>query len=431
MRRPPPPTPIPPIQSPNPSAIRHQVKSARSSLPVPKSPTSAAARHMAHGGGGGGGRAKVTPNLQVDGEGTRTLNLTVLQRLDPAVEDILITAAHVTLYDFDTDVNQWSRKDVEGSLFVVKRNAQPRFQFIVMNRRNTDNLVEDLLGDFEYQLQAPYIMYRNAAQEVIGIWFYNSQECQEVANLFSRILNAFSKVPPKPKIPSVQSEFEELEAAPALVEGPLEPQTSNIVSTTAQVQEDPLSAFFSAAANAGGTSSVAVGQPNQSFGAVPFSTYTPTSTITSQSPGLHHLLPSQASSVSGIPADVHGGTGPIVRSASLVSPSHFSPLTSSQATVVRSHSAVPTAPPQHPRTAQQPQSAPLLQPFPLPTASPSPPYGTPLLQPFPPPNPSPSLASTPVYSPVLSRDKVRDALLRLVENEEFIDLVYREIMNKQ
>jgi mRNA-decapping enzyme 1B len=55
-----------------------------------------------------------------------------------------------------------------------------------MNRRNTDNLVEDLLGDFEYQLQVPYIMYRNAAQEVIGIWFYNSQECEEVANLFSR-----------------------------------------------------------------------------------------------------------------------------------------------------------------------------------------------------------------------------------------------------
>lgn len=61
---------------------------------------------MAHGGAG---RAKVTPNLAVDGEGTRTLNLTVLQRLDPAVEDILITAGHVTLYDFDTDINQWVR----------------------------------------------------------------------------------------------------------------------------------------------------------------------------------------------------------------------------------------------------------------------------------------------------------------------------------
>jgi len=369
---------------------------------------------MAHGGGGG--RAKVTPNLAVDGEGTRTLNLTVLQRLDPAVEDILITAAHVTLYDFDTDVNQWSRKDVEGSLFVVKRNAQPRFQFIVMNRRNTDNLVEDLLGDFEYQLQAPYIMYRNAAQEVIGIWFYNSQECQEVANLFNRILNAFSKVPPKPKIPSVQSEFEELEAAPALVEGPLEPQTSSIMSTTTHVQEDPLSAFFSAAANTGGNSAVAVArQPIQPFGPTPVATHAAASITTAQSPGLHYLLPSQASTVSGMLADAHGGTGSIGRSTSLVNPSLFSPLTSSQTTMMRSNPAVPTAPPQHPRTAQQPQSAPLLQPFPLPTASPSPPYGTPLLQPFPPPNPSPSLASAPVLSPALSRDKVRDALLRLVE----------------
>jgi hypothetical protein len=69
---------------------------------------------MAHGGGG---RAKVTPNLAVDGEGTRTLNLTVLQRLDPAVEDILITAAHVTLYDFDTDVNQWVRATAASAGF--------------------------------------------------------------------------------------------------------------------------------------------------------------------------------------------------------------------------------------------------------------------------------------------------------------------------
>uniref|UniRef100_A0A0D9WXA2 WH1 domain-containing protein n=1 Tax=Leersia perrieri TaxID=77586 RepID=A0A0D9WXA2_9ORYZ len=376
---------------------------------------------MAHGGGGG--RAKVTPNLAMDEEGTRVLNLTVLQRLDPAVEDILITAGHVTLYDFDTNLNQWSRKDVEGSLFVVKRNAQPRFQFIVMNRRNTDNLVEDLLGDFEYQLQAPYIMYRNAAQEVIGIWFYNSQECEEVANLFSRILNAFSKATPKPKAPSIKSEFEELEAAPTLVEGPLEPQTSNIPATT-HVQEDPLSAFFSGAINVGGASSVAVaGQ----FGSNPLSSRAPTSISISQPPAVHHLLPSQTSSV--IVPDVHGGTGAAVnRSSSLLNPSLFSPLTSSQTTMVCTNSAVPTAPPHHPRITQQPQSAPLLQPFPLPTASPSPPYGTPLLQPFPPPNPSPSLASAPVYSPVLSRDKVRDALLRLVENDDFIDLVYREIV---
>ncbi|KAJ6778467.1 TRANSCRIPTION FACTOR SMIF DECAPPING ENZYME DCP1, partial [Salix koriyanagi] len=88
---------------------------------------------------------KLTPNL--DQQSTKMLNLTVLQRMDPFIEEILITAAHVTFYAFNIETNQW---DVEGSLFVVKRNTQPRFQFIVMNRRNTENLVENLLGDFEY-----------------------------------------------------------------------------------------------------------------------------------------------------------------------------------------------------------------------------------------------------------------------------------------
>ncbi|XP_020267876.1 mRNA-decapping enzyme-like protein isoform X2 [Asparagus officinalis] len=145
-------------------------------------------------------------------QSTKVLNLTILQRIDPHVEEILITAAHVTFYEFNIELNQWSRKDVEGSLFVVKRNTQPRFQFIVMNRRNAENLVEDILGDFEYEIrplvedilgdfeyeiQPSYLLYRNAAQEVNGIWFYNQQECEVVAAIFQRILSAFSKVPPK------------------------------------------------------------------------------------------------------------------------------------------------------------------------------------------------------------------------------------------
>ncbi|XLT14163.1 hypothetical protein HN51_059853, partial [Arachis hypogaea] len=42
-------------------------------------------------------------------------------RIDPFVEEILITAAYVTFYEFNIDLSQWSRKDVEASIFVVKR----------------------------------------------------------------------------------------------------------------------------------------------------------------------------------------------------------------------------------------------------------------------------------------------------------------------
>jgi hypothetical protein len=107
------------------------------------------ARAMARSGRG---CAKVTPNLTSDPEGTRALNLNVLRRLDPAVADILITAAHVVAYNFDARTEKWvpplaapvqtppplpaprfhllltslcaflqSRKRVEGSLFIVKR----------------------------------------------------------------------------------------------------------------------------------------------------------------------------------------------------------------------------------------------------------------------------------------------------------------------
>ncbi|CAN1277521.1 mRNA-decapping enzyme-like protein [Linum perenne] len=159
---------------------------------------------------------KLMPNL--DQQSTKVLNLTVLQRMDPFIEEILITAAHVTFYEFNIDNSQWGRKDVEGSLFVVKRNAQPRFQFIVMNRRNTVN----------------------------GIWFYNPRECEDVANLFSRILNAYSKVPSKPIVPSNQSEFEELEAVPniSVIEGPLEPSPMTSVATEVP-HESSFENFFS------------------------------------------------------------------------------------------------------------------------------------------------------------------------------------------
>ncbi|XLR04317.1 hypothetical protein S83_070515 [Arachis hypogaea] len=74
---------------------------------------------------------KLMPNL--DQHSTKLLNLTDLQRIHPFVEEILITAAYVTFYEFNIDLSQWSRKAVE--------NTQPRFQFIVINPRNTGFLI--------------------------------------------------------------------------------------------------------------------------------------------------------------------------------------------------------------------------------------------------------------------------------------------------
>ncbi|VAI29668.1 unnamed protein product [Triticum turgidum subsp. durum] len=277
---------------------------------------------------------KVTPNLAMDAEGTRLLNLTVLQRLDPAVEDILITAAHVTLYDFNIDLNQW--------------------------------------------------------------------ECEAVASLFGRILNAYAKVPPKPKVPSIKSEFEELEAVPtsSAIDGP---------SSTAVVSDTPdesFASYFSGVANVGNVPTAPkTGRAHPPAESVA-SSHVPM--IISSAAPTHQM---SASSAPPLPLHTNPHAG---RSTDLVTPAFFVPPSSSSTSLVQPVSSLmPTAPPLHPTS----------------TSSQRPPYGTPLLQPFPPPTPPASLTPAHNDGPVISRDKVKDALLRLVQSDEFIDLIYRELLN--
>ncbi|BBH07601.1 decapping 1 [Prunus dulcis] len=340
---------------------------------------------------------KLMPNL--DQQSTKMLNLTVLQRIDPFIEEILITAAHVTFYEFNIESNQWSRKDVEGSLFVVKRNTQPRFQFIVMNRRNTDNLVENLLGDFEYEVQVPYLLYRNAAQEVNGIWFYNPRECEEVANLFTRILNAYSKVPPKSKVASSKSPIH-------VGHGGATGAIFECLYPT-DAPEDSSFVNYLAAMNIGGntTNPTNSRQAYHSAGTVPASSYAPSAVSppapTPQPPPLSLSVPSTPTPQH-VPSDLTTSNN---RVTNLIKPSSFFPLPASSSSLIIPPvaSAVPTAAALHPPLNLQR------------------PYGTPMLQPFPPPTPPPSLTPNsaplaPNDGPLINREKVREALLMLVQN---------------
>ncbi|GAB2235928.1 hypothetical protein Drorol1_Dr00026373 [Drosera rotundifolia] len=372
---------------------------------------------------------KLRPNL--DQSSTKILNLTVLQRIDPCIEEILSTVAHVASYDFDIDLNQWSRKDVEGSLFVVKRNKQPRFQFIIMNRRSTENLVENLLGDFEFEVQVPYLLYRNATQQVNGIWFYNSHECEEVANLFSRILNAYSNVPSHAKESSSKSEIEKLEGPPTIasLEGPLEP--SSTTDPTEFPDEFSFSNFFNSGMTLGNNTSN-VGNPwQQSYHARVLPSSSSSASVLPQTPlsappplSPQPLLSAPAPLASPplpaitVPAPIppiqHSHPSDLLTKGNqltnLIKPSSFSCTSSSSVVLPSALSSVSTIPVQPSISLQHP-------------------YGAPLLQPFPPPTPSLSLApvNPPNYGPSIDRDKVRDALLMLVQDNRFIDMFHQAL----
>ncbi|CAM6046851.1 unnamed protein product [Sphagnum compactum] len=337
------------------------------------------------------------PLPQLDQNSTKELNLTVLQRMDRHVEDILTTAAHVTFYQFRVEDSQWSRKDVEGSLFVVKRRTHPRFQFVVMNRRSTENLVEDLLDDFLYEVQVPYLLYRNATQEVNGIWFYNPRECEEVAKLFQRLLGT-----PSLSFQS-SSEYQELEPMAGMLEGPLEPSTGTLSSVT-EGTDEPLERFFN---NVGRISTPDI-----------------TPTIVPRSSATTHTLSNRTTLVAStiVPMPVPPSTTSLPHTSltpplSMDTPNVSNPVRTTLIPpaffIPPPRSSASTTPPL-PTSTSQLQSAP---------------HGAPLLQPFPPPNPPPSLATPMLHSGPITREGVHEALNRLLKNDHFIDMVYREMVN--
>ncbi|KAF9981645.1 hypothetical protein BGZ65_003723 [Modicella reniformis] len=96
----------------------------------------------------------------------KAVNLSVLQRHDPHISDILDSSSYVVVYKFDEDAQTWTKKGVEGTM-----SSMPLYGFFIMNRLGLDNLMADLTGDMALQLTTDYIIYRDN-KDIHGIWIY-------------------------------------------------------------------------------------------------------------------------------------------------------------------------------------------------------------------------------------------------------------------
>mmetsp|Transcript_15411 Transcript_15411/g.39710 ORF Transcript_15411/g.39710 Transcript_15411/m.39710 type:complete len:294 (+) Transcript_15411:85-966(+) len=122
-------------------------------------------------------------------------NLTVLKRRDGAITKIIDMAGHVVLYQFNEDSKAWDRKGVEGSLFVVERSTEPRYQFVVLNRLSSENLVETVDADFQTELTEQFLLYRNLKQEILGVWFYSPPERSAISELLTSLTTTGEQPP--------------------------------------------------------------------------------------------------------------------------------------------------------------------------------------------------------------------------------------------
>uniref|UniRef100_K9IMS7 5'-(N(7)-methylguanosine 5'-triphospho)-[mRNA] hydrolase n=1 Tax=Desmodus rotundus TaxID=9430 RepID=K9IMS7_DESRO len=117
----------------------------------------------------------------------RDISLAALQRHDPYINRIVDVASQVALYTFGHRANEWEKTDVEGTLFVYTRSASPKHGFTIMNRLSMENRTEPITKDLDFQLQDPFLLYRNARLSIYGIWFYDKEECQRIAELMKNL----------------------------------------------------------------------------------------------------------------------------------------------------------------------------------------------------------------------------------------------------
>ncbi|KAG0426916.1 hypothetical protein HPB47_026009 [Ixodes persulcatus] len=131
----------------------------------------------------------------MSGTAANRMNLAALQRVDSAVTEILDNASQVALYKFSAATNGWEKTEIEGALFVFSWSKTPRHGFIVMNRLSTTNLLEVITPDSEFQVQAPYLLYRNSNSGISCIWFYDTKECERIGNVCKSLKRGMAAKP--------------------------------------------------------------------------------------------------------------------------------------------------------------------------------------------------------------------------------------------
>ena len=129
-------------------------------------------------------------NISLTGKNSR--NLSVLQHIDPSIEEIITSVSHVAVYQFESSTTpaSWKRYGVEGATFIVRRGNG--YLLIVLNKHGLENLVLDLTECKKTKIQTPYIMVKCSVKKspiILGLWFHDDGERNSVFETISSALD--------------------------------------------------------------------------------------------------------------------------------------------------------------------------------------------------------------------------------------------------
>jgi len=121
-----------------------------------------------------------------------SMNVSALKLADQYVHEIIDNAAHVVLYNFNSETYEWEKTNVEGALFLYSRSVEPKYKLFILNRLNTMNLMEPITEGLDLQLEEPFLLYRSSKGKINGVWFYVRDECVRIAQTVEKLVKEVS-----------------------------------------------------------------------------------------------------------------------------------------------------------------------------------------------------------------------------------------------
>ncbi|KAG0263160.1 hypothetical protein DFQ27_001904 [Actinomortierella ambigua] len=207
----------------------------------------------------------------------KAVNLSVLKRHDPNIAEIIDTSSYVVVYQFDEASQSWTKKGVEGTMFVFTRTTSPSFGFYIMNRLSIENFMVDLTGDLALQLTSDYIIYSDE-QNIHGIWVYEPQDRDRIGKCLvdccNRAKQESATVASRPNASRSSNQEGHASHTHAQTQSqPVQQQQTQRQTPSAQASvestDDPLSRMLAAAmskAKVSETSGLPTGSEYSSFG---------------------------------------------------------------------------------------------------------------------------------------------------------------------
>lgn len=132
------------------------------------------------------------------------LNLSVLQRHNPAISSILSLAPYAVVYIFSPSTRQWEKSGIEGSMFVCQLSqgdlGEERYSVFVLNRRGLNNFDIELTDGENVEITEEYVILKADETEtedsggdgnnsrIYGLWIFSEPPPNSTAE--TRTLNA-------------------------------------------------------------------------------------------------------------------------------------------------------------------------------------------------------------------------------------------------